>query len=78
MCRPYRACGYLKSLFFPGRCPGLICCGPFGASTPCGARFCRMNRIYSKVEVPPGVLLPVAVGVGDDLVHQLGVVSHAT
>jgi hypothetical protein len=26
-----------------GRCPGPICCGPFGASTACGARFCRMN-----------------------------------
>ena len=30
MCRPYRACCWLDFLS-PGRCPGLVCCGPFGA-----------------------------------------------
>jgi hypothetical protein len=40
----------------PGRCPGLICCGPFGASTPCGARFCRMNRAMgSRIPYPGAV-----------------------
>jgi len=27
-----------------GRCPGLICCGPFGASDACSARSRRMNH----------------------------------
>src|SRR5260370_15800691 len=29
-CRPFRACGSYEFLI-PGRCPGLICFGPFGA-----------------------------------------------
>jgi hypothetical protein len=31
--RPYRACASLESRF-PGRCPGLSCCGPDGAANP--------------------------------------------
>jgi hypothetical protein len=32
LCRPFRAGSYHCSTSSPGRCPGLICCGPFGAS----------------------------------------------
>jgi hypothetical protein len=27
-----------------GRCPGLVCFGPFGPSAVCGSRFRRMNK----------------------------------
>src|ERR1017187_544824 len=41
--RPFRARGCFKFLS-PGRCPGLVCYSPFGASVVCGARFRRMDH----------------------------------
>src|SRR5439155_24303333 len=31
LCRPFRARSFLRNVV-PGRCPGLVCCCPFGAS----------------------------------------------
>src|SRR4051794_21742243 len=31
VCRPFRAWAAVVVVGFPGRCPGLVCCGPFGA-----------------------------------------------
>jgi hypothetical protein len=44
LCRPFTACP-CRNLVVPKRYPGLICCGPFGASFAWSARFCRVNRI---------------------------------
>src|ERR1700693_4947053 len=41
----------LFQILSPGRCPGLHCYGPVGASVVCSARFCRMKPFQKLTEL---------------------------
>jgi len=50
LCRPFRARSFLLDVV-PGRCPGLVCCSPFGASPIKGLTFMSQSLVKNLVHL---------------------------